>query len=199
MKQFATLHFGKKSAFIITYDEHGGFYDHVAPPQEGIPSPDNVVAPNGFKFDRLGIRVPTLLISPWVQKGTVVHHPPGPTSTSQYESTSIMATINKIFNIKDNMHKRAEWAGTFDHLFYHMKEPREDCPTHLLDVPKTSDEELQTIRDLPLNDHLKIQVEFYCKQNKRGNKCGKDINNQYQASVFIENEVKYFFKNLNKY
>ena len=49
----------EKSVLIITYDEHGGFYDHVTPPQEGIPSPDGVVAPDGFTFNRLGIRIPT--------------------------------------------------------------------------------------------------------------------------------------------
>jgi phospholipase C len=57
--------------FIITFDEHGGFYDHV-------PTPLNVPPPGdgeksyplpGVLFNRLGIRIPTLLISPWVPKG----------------------------------------------------------------------------------------------------------------------------------
>lgn len=56
--------------FIITYDEHGGFFDHVPPPV-GVPSPDGLVGkePFYFKFDRLGIRVPTFFISPWVEPG----------------------------------------------------------------------------------------------------------------------------------
>jgi phospholipase C len=105
--------FWQKLAFIITYDEHGGFYDHVAPPQEGVPSPDGVKASNGFAFDRLGIRVPTVLISPLVKAGTVVHKPSGPTPTSQYESTSIIATANKIFGINKHLYARDSWAGTF--------------------------------------------------------------------------------------
>ena len=62
-----------ETLFMITYDEHGGFYDHVAPPSQGVPAPDNMMAANGFKFDRLGVRIPTLAISPWVKKGRVVH------------------------------------------------------------------------------------------------------------------------------
>ncbi|RZS28841.1 hypothetical protein BHM03_00062489 [Ensete ventricosum] len=61
-----------ESLFIITYDEHGGFYDHVATPTVGVPSPDGIAgpAPYLFGFDRLGVRVPTILISPWIKKGT---------------------------------------------------------------------------------------------------------------------------------
>lgn len=58
--------------FIIIYDEHGGFYDHVPTPVNGIPSPDDIVGPEpfNFKFDRLGVRVPAILISPWIKPGT---------------------------------------------------------------------------------------------------------------------------------
>lgn len=57
--------------FIIIYDEHGGFYDHVPTPVTGVPSPDDIVAPAPyfFKFDRLGVRVPAFLISPWIEPG----------------------------------------------------------------------------------------------------------------------------------
>lgn len=59
-------------AFLITYDEHGGFFDHVPTPVSHVPSPDGVIGPDPFffRFDRLGVRVPTLLISPWIDKGT---------------------------------------------------------------------------------------------------------------------------------
>jgi phospholipase C len=53
-----------KTLFIITYDEHGGYYDHVPTPLANVPSPDGIIGikgekGEGFKFDRLGIRVPT--------------------------------------------------------------------------------------------------------------------------------------------
>lgn len=58
--------------FIIIYDEHGGFYDHVPTPVNGVPSPDGLVGPDPYKFqfNRLGVRVPSIMISPWIEKGT---------------------------------------------------------------------------------------------------------------------------------
>uniref|UniRef100_A0ACD5ZIP7 Uncharacterized protein n=1 Tax=Avena sativa TaxID=4498 RepID=A0ACD5ZIP7_AVESA len=124
---------------LVTYDEHGGFYDHVATPVTGVPSPDGLRGPVPFffKFDRLGVRVPTLMISPWIKKGTVVGRPPnGPTPTSEYEHSSIPATIKKIFNLRSGfLTKRDEWAGTFEHIFTQLDEPRTDCPETLPEVP----------------------------------------------------------------
>ncbi|RZR71107.1 hypothetical protein BHM03_00003672 [Ensete ventricosum] len=63
-----------ETALLITYDEHGGFYDHVPTPVTGVPNPDGIIGPDPFyfKFDRLGVRVPTILISPWIEKRTAV-------------------------------------------------------------------------------------------------------------------------------
>lgn len=62
----------KEMALLITYDEHGGFYDHVPTPVSGVPNPDGIIGPDPFyfRFDRLGVRVPTILVSPWIEKGT---------------------------------------------------------------------------------------------------------------------------------
>lgn len=60
----------KKSVLLVTYDEHGGFYDHVAPPEACEPDGDR---PPDYKFDRLGIRVPLFAISPWTRPGYVSH------------------------------------------------------------------------------------------------------------------------------
>ncbi|MFS7889096.1 putative phosphoesterase, alkaline-phosphatase-like, core domain superfamily [Helianthus anomalus] len=56
----------------VVYDEHGGFYDHVPTPHVGIPNPDGLVGPPpyNFQFDRLGVRVPAILVSPWIERGT---------------------------------------------------------------------------------------------------------------------------------
>ncbi|KAJ4893436.1 Non-specific phospholipase C1 [Raphanus sativus] len=127
----------KELALIITYDEHGGFFDHVPTPVEGVPNPDDIIGPGPFYFgfDRLGVRVPTLLISPWIDKGTVIHEPDGRTSNSQYEHSSIPATVKKLFNLKSNfLTKRDAWAGTFDKYFYLRDSPRQDCPETLAEV-----------------------------------------------------------------
>ncbi|KZV18312.1 hypothetical protein F511_30956 [Dorcoceras hygrometricum] len=127
----------KETALLITYDEHGGFYDHVPTPVSGVPNPDGIIGPDPyyFSFDRLGVRVPTLLISPWIDKGTVIHEPSGPTPYSQYEHSSIPATVKKLFNLKSNfLTKRDAWAGTFENYFYMRDSPRDDCPEHLPEV-----------------------------------------------------------------
>jgi phospholipase C len=61
-----------ETLLVITYDEHGGFFDHVPTPVRGVPNPDGIVGPEpfNFHFDRLGVRVPTIMVSPWIEKGT---------------------------------------------------------------------------------------------------------------------------------
>jgi phospholipase C len=64
------------TALLVVYDEHGGIYDHVSPPAcapDGFSAtPADTGTHDGFKFDRLGVRVPAILVSPWVQKGSVI-------------------------------------------------------------------------------------------------------------------------------
>lgn len=60
----------QKTVFIQTYDEHGGYYDHVAPP--AACEPDNIKPPD-YAYDRLGVRVPILVASPFAKKGYVSH------------------------------------------------------------------------------------------------------------------------------
>ena len=77
-----------------------------------------------------------MLISPWVEKGVVIQEPKGPTDTSQFELSSIPATIHNLFNLSQFLTKRDEWAGTFEELL--LDEPRADadCSMHLPDPPK---------------------------------------------------------------
>ena len=83
----------ESTALLITYDEHGGIFDHVAPP--ACPADQFTASANAtgtgreFKFDRLGVRVPAILISPWIPKGTVVNR--------VFDHASIPATITKFF------------------------------------------------------------------------------------------------------
>jgi phospholipase C len=78
---------------IITYDEHGGTYDHVPPPAAvppGGPTPD------GFSFDRFGPRVPAVIISPYVEPGSVLR----PTGETPFDHTSIIATLRDLFGVR---------------------------------------------------------------------------------------------------
>ncbi|KAG8496492.1 hypothetical protein CXB51_007548 [Gossypium anomalum] len=118
-------------------DEHGGFYDHFPIPISGVPNPDGIIRPDPFyfKFNRLGVRVPTLLVSPWIDKATVIHEPTGPTPSSQFEHSSIPATVKKLFNLNSNfLTKRDAWAATFENYFKLRTTPRTDCPETLPEV-----------------------------------------------------------------
>ena len=92
-----------------------------------------------FDFQRLGVRIPTIAISPWIQKGTVVSAAPSeqkPTESSEYDLTSIMATVRKLFSGMDQtpLSNRDAWSSTFEHIFNSMEEPRGDCPEHLTEA-----------------------------------------------------------------
>lgn len=80
----------QNTLLIITFDEHGGTWDHVPPPGGTIatpPGPETEQMPfqYGFPFDRLGVRVPTIVVSPYIERGTVV--------SAQYTHTSVIRTI----------------------------------------------------------------------------------------------------------
>ena len=71
----------KKTVFFLIYDEHGGYYDHVPPP--AACEPDNWV-PQDWKFDRLGIRTPLIVASPFVKPGYVSHITTSLTSVTRF-------------------------------------------------------------------------------------------------------------------
>jgi len=81
------------TALLIVYDEHGGIYDHVAPPactpDQFTASANDTGTGRPFAFDRLGVRVPAILVSPWIPKGTVVNR--------VFDHASIPATVTKFF------------------------------------------------------------------------------------------------------
>ncbi len=84
-----------QTLLIITYDEHGGCYDHVPPPSGAVP-PDSSVGDYGFDFTRFGPRVPTVLVSPLIPAGTVFRVPQG---TMPLDHTSILKTIEVRWNL----------------------------------------------------------------------------------------------------
>ena len=142
---------------VLTYDEHGGFFDHVEPPQ-------NISGPNdneksypdaGYDFTKLGVRVPTILVSPYIPKGTVISEPPmdqKPFENSKYDLTSIMSTARKLLSMPNqNLTGRDGWSATFEHIFERLEVPRNDCPLHLPAAPKPSLSHLEE-GALPLND-----------------------------------------------
>jgi phospholipase C len=74
---------------IITYDEHGGNFDHVAPPSNATAPADGTVGEQGFDFRRFGLRVPAVLVSPLIDAGTVFR------GSGPIDHTSVLKTISE--------------------------------------------------------------------------------------------------------
>lgn len=79
----------ESTLLVITYDEHGGLYDHVPPPATVNPG-DRPGEATVFDFKRLGVRVPAVLVSPFIEKGTIIHN-------KIFDHSSIIATARKLF------------------------------------------------------------------------------------------------------
>src|SRR5262245_35815415 len=94
---------------LIGWDEPGGTYDHVAPGAVPPPDPGSPAGENGFAFDRSGYRVPAILVSPWVESGSVYN--------DEYRHTSLIATLRKAWALGDPFSRRDASARTFEHLF----------------------------------------------------------------------------------
>ena len=113
----------RKSLLVITYDEHGGFFDHVPPPQgEAFSVEPHYEGRDGerFAFDLLGPRVPTLLISPWIPAGTV--------DQTVYDHASIPATVRRLFAPDaPPLTARDRQANTFEGVAS-LDAPRADLP-----------------------------------------------------------------------
>jgi phospholipase C len=84
-----------QTLLVITYDEHGGCYDHVPPPSGATP-PDNDTGEFGFDFTRFGVRVPTVLVSPLITAGTVFRIPAG---SVPFDHTSVLKTVEERWNL----------------------------------------------------------------------------------------------------
>jgi phospholipase C len=114
------------SLLIITWDEHGGFYDHVEPPPAVAPGdagPGSTYNKRGFTFERLGVRVPAVVISPWIPKNRIDHQ--------TYDHPSIPATLQALFAIPALTNRDAAAHDVTSLLS--LPAPRSDTPASLPD------------------------------------------------------------------
>jgi len=184
---------------LIVYDEHGGLYDHVPPPAAVNPDSkfwagnQNSLDPP-FDFTRLGVRVPAVIVSPYIQAGTIDH--------TQYDHGSIIATACKLLlkNVPNaSLTDRDRQANTFE-ANLSLGQPRTDAISF-----KVTDPPHQAITDLgaahvqaahlnaDINDHLAAHVETASLLEKRilpadqqsGIDPG-DIRSEKQASDFLQ-------------
>jgi phospholipase C len=102
------------TALLIGWDEPGGTYDHVAPGP--VSPPDGAAGECGFAFDRSGYRVPAIIVSPWVEPGSV--------HNEEYRHTSLIATLREQWGLGDAFSRRDDDARPFEHVFS-RDEPRD--------------------------------------------------------------------------
>jgi len=124
----------EKTLLIVTFDEHGGNYDHVFPPRTAAqPDSESVDKEYGFDFTQFGVRVPTILISPWIEKGTVFRVPEGSTPM---DHTSVLATLEAKYDLKPltARDKAAPHVGAA--LSRSTPRPESDNPLAKLVAPK---------------------------------------------------------------
>jgi phospholipase C len=115
------------TALFITYDEHGGLYDHVVPP--AACKPDNL-APHSYAangtiqmdegdFAQYGFRVPLIVVSPYARRGHVSHH--------VTDHTSILRFVEARFNLPAMTGRDANAEPPFD--MFDFTNPNLDKPT----------------------------------------------------------------------
>ena len=184
----------ESTLLVITYDEHGGLYDHVTPP--ATVNPDGKIAKDTgenvapdippFDFTRLGIRVPAVIVSPFIERCTI-----DPTA---YDHTSIIATARKLFlgaAGKELLTERDRTANTFDRVL-NRTTPRADTPN--LSAPQSL-ETLALMKTNSLNKPLSVhqqalveqayQVEQSLPANRRSGKTPADIKTERDASRYL--------------
>lgn len=120
----------EKTLLVIVYDEHGGFFDHVEPPR--------AVCPDGisdeYTFNRFGVRVPALLVSPWVKAGVL---------STKFDHTSLIKYITEKWDLR-GLGNRVAKANSIGEVFAGVTEMRPNT------LPRIEDSaEMKTARAEP--------------------------------------------------
>jgi phospholipase C len=129
------------SALVITWDEHGGFYDHMTPPAAVAPGdsqPTDKYNQYGFTFEQYGPRVPAIVISPLIPKNTIDHR--------LYDHASIPAMIKAVFGAGP-LTARDGHANSPDQLLS-LQTARQDAPVALPAPAATA----QTVMSMAVRD-----------------------------------------------
>ncbi|NVO05005.1 MAG: phospholipase [Rhodoferax sp.] len=110
---------GKNSLLLVTWDEHGGFFDRSKPPGARPPGDDQslnhqrAAKPRNFAFDRLGPRVPALLVSPWLPSGLGSKLFPG----QVFEHSSIVRSVRETFGLTAPLTQRDASAPSWNSAY----------------------------------------------------------------------------------
>jgi phospholipase C len=122
----------ESSLLVVTYDEHGGFYDHVPPPPAVPPGDLTDPANNahGFQFDQQGVRVPAVIVSPWIQAEGSEAQTCNLIDHTRYDHGSLLATVERLYGLSPLTARDAQ-ANDLIHLL--SLPARGDAPLTLPD------------------------------------------------------------------
>jgi phospholipase C len=171
----------RNTLLVITFDEWGGTYDHVPPPP-GTP-PDATSRPvgqMGFQFDRLGLRVPTILVSAFIEPGTVVSTP--------LEHTSIIRTVCKKWNLQALTDRDA--SATDISSAFNRTSPRDRSEWPII-TPRPLPDGAQeaTNLDEPLNSLQQAIVGMVAAIENSGTRPAPEINTVGEAMDFLNQRI----------
>lgn len=148
----------EKSLLVIIYDEHGGCFDH-APPPLAVPPGKHLSRP--FAFDRYGVRVPAVIVSPWIQPGTILRavedgHLPHAGPPYPFDHTSVIATLRKRFRLGEPLTRRDAVAPDLERV---LNSPAADNNSLTRVRPRDysmPSTEIEAAITAALNDHQQV-------------------------------------------
>ncbi|WP_226646828.1 alkaline phosphatase family protein [Microbulbifer variabilis] len=173
----------QNTLLLITYDEHGGCYDHISPPS--TVSPDWQHANHGemgFAFNRLGLRVPAIVISAYIEPGTVFSYP--------LQHTSLLKTMELKWNL-GHLTQRDRTAPSLKGIFNRSEPRAQDNWPVTKPRPVTRSTEENTNLHQPLNELQRIFVQ-HARHLKIGvTREAKEIGAMTVYEALVEfNEIK---------
>ena len=200
----------EKSLLVVLYDEHGGFFDHVVPPDRGVENPDGLNSPTefdrkqaqrdpardgyllhpqyAFDFTRLGLRVPAVLVSPWVPRGHVL--------SRQLQHTSILATVKKLFGLPRFLTRRDAQAATFEDVLEQLDHPRTDAPEKLrrpdMDATSSAKAATEPLSKSQRDVHRTLaHLDGHADSGKDPAETGRLDGSQAEVSAYVEERTRH--------
>lgn len=134
------------TTLLVTFDEHGGTYDHVPPGLAPAPTTGAPAGQYDFRFDRLGVRIPTIAVSAWIPERTVV--------TQEHWATSVITTLRDRWNLAPLTARDAAARPITDVFTLDTPRAQENWPTAIAQPVPPLHESLVPL-DAPLGSHAK--------------------------------------------
>lgn len=129
----------QSALLVVLCDEHGGFYDHVSPPLTVPPDHHQ----DEYTFDRLGLRVPAVLVSPWVDSSVC---------KCELDHTSLLKYLTDKWSL-GTLGARTECANTFQECILDNPRPDTDTPAKIPAIPSSGLSKVPALPKRSLNSH----------------------------------------------